>query len=107
MELSQPLQTEAAEIVQLGQSKVHLTREIGSVLLEVLCLQLYSVKLQGSDKLFTQNFSFAEAPKNFTENPILSPEKALQDMVAFSANDISSLETDLKMLLGPITAFFE
>lgn len=102
---------EPAEVVGSGNPKMLLneaTRDISAVVTEVLGLKFYSVKLEGYQKnLFKKSFSFVEAPKNFTQNPTLTLVDCLQELIEFSAHDISSIEIGMKYLLAPITAFLE
>lgn len=66
----------SAEIVPYGHPKVLFstaTRDISAVLQEVLRLQLHAVELKGYERsLFKKYFSFSDAAKQFTENPVLT-----------------------------------
>lgn len=86
-----------------------ISRSIKDVLDEVLRLELIPVKLQGDKKLFTERFSFRNAPKNFTALPslVITDGILLGDLFQVSAVEVMRLEQELSIRLTSIVGFLE
>lgn len=77
-----------------------LNRDTKSVCLEVSQTPLYSVALQGHDRLFQEGFEISNASSFFTRPPNLCEVGRLNTFVNLSCADIVQLSADISSKLS-------
>lgn len=84
--------------------KAKLTREIPAVCMEVTGTPLFSVMLDGHEKLF-RSFEISHAETFFTRPPNLRQEATIDSLITMASGDVSDLAEEVSQKLPAISMF--
>lgn len=97
-----------AIINKIGRAKslkTEQSRDVSAVCVEVTKTPLYSVKLEGHEKLFREGFDISKASTFFTEPPTLKFEVNFDDLLDLQIADFNALVDDVKTRLSGTEIF--
>lgn len=95
----------AKKVGRANFNNIVLNREVSAVCNEVIQTPLYSVELQGHDRLFQDGFEISSASTFFKQPPNLQLEGTLNAFINLSAEDLIQLSYEVNSKLSPITIF--
>ena len=97
-----------AIVHKTGRAKsltVKQSRDISAICLEVTQTPLYSVKLEGHEKLFREGFDISKASSFFTQPPTVEFEVNFNDLLDLKLADFETFSDEVSIILSAAEIF--